>query len=642
MSDFRAHIQADLDLGKAKSQMDAFLNQKKKVKLDVDTGSLNSLKDQLNGLGKNTKIKPQVDTSGVKSIAKEFQTIKSLANQMSKTKVKIAGLDTSKNANELKAYQSQLKGMQSQYKDLMNTFGDSFSKSQKGALENIFKGADAKIEVVNAKAKDLANTMSKAGASFSKYEAIAAGNKTAQFLKDNTKLSKEYRSVLEDIESKQRSATSRSELTDANKEYRAAISSAKLMGQTGKSFGSEFKRAFGQIGQFVGIYGVMQKGVDTAKQIANQVLEVDNAMTQLKMATGVNNTEANDLIKTYSQMGRELKVVGTDVAASATEWMKQGKSIKESSELTKDAVVMSKIGGMSTEDSTKTITAYMKSYDASSKEVMKFVDSISAIDMESATDVQGLSDAFNEVAANAKNAGVESEKVLSYAAVIGETSQEGMSSVGTALNAIFSRMGNIKLSRLKDYENNGEDLSNVETVLRGVGIKLRDSSDKFRDFDDVLDDTAGKWKSFSNVQQRAVASAFSGTHHMNDFMILMENYGKAQEYMTTAQESSGESMVKYGAYQDSLQGKLENLKGSFQAMSTTLLNGDVIKGAVSGFTGLLDVFTKIAGLGNGKGLLGMIGGGVGIGAFMKNLDWGKSSHKLNLLLSESIIMEKAA
>ena len=67
------------------------------------------------------------------------------------------------------------------------------------------------------------------------------------------------------------------------------------------------------------------------------------------------------------------------------------------------------------------------------------------------------------------------------------------------------------------------------------------------------------------------------THHMNDFMILMENYGKAQEYMTTAQESSGESMKKYEAYQDSLSGKLENLKGSFQAMSTTLLNDDVMK-----------------------------------------------------------------
>lgn len=50
------------------------------------------------------------------------------------------------------------------------------------------------------------------------------------------------------------------------------------------------------------------------------------------------------------------------------------------------------------------------------------------------------------------------DKLLGYLATIGETTQKGMSSVGTGLNAIFSRMGNIKLARLKDYQNNGEDL----------------------------------------------------------------------------------------------------------------------------------------------------------------------------------------
>ena len=46
------------------------------------------------------------------------------------------------------------------------------------------------------------------------------------------------------------------------------------------------------------------------------------------------------------------------------------------------------------------------------------------------------------------------DKLLGYLATIGETTQEGMSSVGTG----FSRIGNIKLARLKDYQNNGEDL----------------------------------------------------------------------------------------------------------------------------------------------------------------------------------------
>lgn len=281
----------------------------------------------------------------------------------------------------------------------------------------------------------------------------------------------------------------------------------------------------------------------------------------------------------------------------------------------------------------------MKSYNLDESEVMNFIDQISAIDMASATDVGGLATAFNEVAANAKQAGVSTQELLSYAAAIGETTQEGMASVGTSLNAIFSRMGNIKLARLKDYENNGEDLSNVETVLRGVGISLRSSATEFRDFDEVLDETASRWSSFSGVQQRAVSQAFAGTNHMNEFMVLMQQWGNVEKYIQTADESSGESLEKYEAYTDSIEGKLEGLKNSAQTLSTTILDSDSFKIAIDGATNFLNVLTQILDVGNGiPALLGTIGG---ITVF-KNLDWGKSSLHLNLLLSESIAVKKTA
>ena len=381
-------------------------------------------------------------------------------------------------------------------------------------------------------------------------------------------------------------------------------------------FENEFKRAFGQIGQFTAIYGTIQKIPQVISNMSTQVINVDDAITNLRMATSISNEEALKLMSTYSKLGDELKATSVDVAASATEWLKQGKSIQEAQNLAKDSIVLSKIGGLSSEESTKTITAAMKSYNMAESEVMGFVDKISAIDLVSATDVGGLSQAFNEVAANAKNAGVEAEKLLSYAAVIGETSQEGMASVGTSLNAIFSRMGNIKLSRLKDYET-GEDLSNVETVLRGVGIQLRDSQGQFREFDDVLDDTASKWSNFSSVQQRAVASAFAGTHHMNSFLILMQNWNKVQEYTKTANEASGQSMEKFAAYQESATGKIEGFKNAFQSLSTTTIDSNVFKGLIDSGTTLLNILTQLIDVGGGIPLmLGAIGGT----AFIKNLD----------------------
>ena len=583
-----------------------------KVKVDVDKSSLSKLKLNTNGL----KIKPTVDSSGIKQATKDFQIVKNLATQISQTKIKIAGLDTSKNANEISVLQNQLRKMESDYKVLMKTFGSSFDKSQIGSIESIFGKADDKIAQISAKAKDLSKSMQSAVKPFNQLDAATASNKTLTWLKNNSKAAKDYGDKLRELAELQRTATNADDLKNYTKQVNEIKTLAASQGKTGASFGAEFKRAFEQIGQFTAIYGTIQKIPQVISNMTTQVINVDDAITNLRMATSISNEEALNLMSTYSKLGDELKATSVDVAASATEWLKQGKSIQEAQNLAKDSIVLSKIGGLSSEESTKTITAAMKSYNMAESEVMGFVDKISAIDLVSATDVGGLSQAFNEVAANAKNAGVEAEKLLSYAAVIGETSQEGMASVGTSLNAIFSRMGNIKLSRLKDYET-GEDLSNVETVLRSVGIQLRDSQDQFREFDDVLDDTASKWSSFSSVQQRAIASAFAGTHHMNSFLILMQNWNKVQEYTKTANEASGQSMEKFAAYQESATGKIEGFKNAFQSLSTTAIDSNVFKGLIDSGTTLLNILTQLIDVGGGIPLmLGAIGGT----AFIKNLD----------------------
>ena len=440
--------------------------------------------------------------------------------------------------------------------------------------------------------------------------ANTSGNKVVEYMNANSRAVKKYGASLKTLEQQYRSMTTVEEKANYDKTFANLKSRINAEGLSGNSWFGELKRATGQIAQFAGVYGMLQSTVmQIPYKAISAVKDYDAAMTNMQMATGISNNQAQDLMKTYSDMGKQLKVTGVDVATSATEWMKQGKTIEESNKLAQDSIVLSKIGDLSSDDATRTITAAMKSYDLNESQVMDFVDQISAIDMASATDVGGLADAFNEVAANANQAGISTKQLLSYAAVIGETTQEGMASVGTSLNAIFSRMGNIKLSRLKDYQNGGEDLSNVETVLRGVGISLRDTDGEFRNFGDVLDETAGRWSKFGTVQQRAVAQAFSGTNHMNDFMVLMQQYSKAQEYMQIADDASGTSMEKYGAYTDSLKGKLEGLKSTFESLSNTVLDSDALKGMISGGTSVLGLIDKLT---NSLGVMGTVAVGAGI------------------------------
>lgn len=506
--------------------------------------------------------------------------------------------------------ESKIKNIESMidgYANTMDKLRKHYDSNDSFVLDTDELSAD--LNKANLAVERFENTMSELKHSvkgtLNSLESSILSNDIQKYMKENTRLTKEYEDALNDLSRRAASGE------NVRKQFASAKSEIALKGLNGKSFIDEIARGFKQIGQFATTYGVIQDVfMDGGRKMVSNVVTVNDAMTDLRMATSLSNDEAYKMMDTYYELGDKLKATGIDIAKSSTEWLKQGKAIQEASKLTEDSIVLSKIGDLSSEEATKTITAAMKSYNIAEDQVMGFVDQISAIDMASATDVGGLATAFNEVAANAKTAGVETQNLLSYAAVIGETTQEGMASVGTSLNAIFSRMGNIKLSRLKDYET-GEDLSNVETVLRGVGISLRDTQDEFKDFDLVLSETAEGWKTFSGVQKRAVAQAFAGTHHMNEFMVLMEQWGNVEKYIDIANNASGESMEKYAAYQESISGKMEGFENKFQSLSTSLLSSDVFGFLVDSGSSLIGVLDTILNkFGSFSSLLGLFSGTV--------------------------------
>lgn len=376
-----------------------------------------------------------------------------LAAQQNKLNSYYAGTQEYKNANKsFKEYEKNVQDLQklhTQYQAKPTTANQDAIIQQNEKVIQSYEKLNNEMKILNA-------TQTKA---LNPGEGTIQANKIRTYLENNTKAAKDYGDALEDIAKKSESATTKGELQGANQDFKQMQSEISAKGLTGNSMFSEVKRGFSQISQFVGTYGILQSGMNKAQEMVQNTYDVDSAMTQLQMATGVSNDKAKDLMKTYSDMGHQLKATGTDVAASSTEWMKQGQSVEKSNKLAESSIKLSKVGELSSEDATKYLTSARKGYGITSAEdTLKIVDKMSSVDMASATDVGGLAEGMSEVATNANLAGVSMDKLLGYLATIGETTQEGMSSVGTGLNAIFSRMGNIKLARLKDYQNNGEDL----------------------------------------------------------------------------------------------------------------------------------------------------------------------------------------
>lgn len=96
-----------------------------------------------------------------------------------------------------------------------------------------------------------------------------------------------------------------------------------------------------------------------------------------------------------------------------------------------------------------------------------------------------------------------------------------------------------------------------------------------------------------NTRKSVLCKSNKKTNHMEEFLVLMSNYNKAQEYEKVSENSTGSTDKKYEVYTNSLQGKTEDLKNSFQSLSTTFADKNLIGGGIDIFTNVLNVINKI-------------------------------------------------
>ena len=326
---------------------------------------------------------------------------------------------------------------------------------------------------------------------------------------------------------------------------------------------------------------------NTAKQMIHTAAELDQQLTDLRMVTGQNYEDASRLVDSYNALAKELGATTSQVVDAADEWLRQGKSIAEVEQLIAQSMVLSKVGKMDSADATKNLTSAMKGYGLAVDEVSGIVDKLTAIDLQAAVSSADLAIAMSRTASSASMAGVSMDKLLGYLAVMKETTQSSAEEIGTAMRSIFARLQNVKVGKFVDDET-GEAINDVEKALGKIGIALRDTNGDFRNMETVLDEVAAKWDSLTNLEQSAIATSIAGTRQRNQFLILMQNYGKALEYAEVATNSEGTAMKKFAAYQESVEAHFNTLITSAEALSKQTFPPELLNGFIDAGAAILD------------------------------------------------------
>lgn len=357
-----------------------------------------------------------------------------------------------------------------------------------------------------------------------------------------------------------------------------------------KTFGSRVRSALAgiitaKIGQYI-------------KDVYDNVVELDTAMTNLQIASGKTRKEIEALTSSYSKLAQQLGATTIEVAEAADTWLRQGYAADEANTLIRNSTMLAKLGQMEAAEASTALTSAMKGYGVAVEDSIGIVDKFTKVDMEAAASAGDIATAMAETATSAKLAGVSMDTLIGYIATVKEVTQDGAESVGTFYKTLFARMNNVAAGNFIDEET-GESLNDVETVLNELGIALRDTNGEFRASSEVLAEVGSRWATFNTVQQHAIATAMAGTRQQEKFIVLMENYGTAINYANTATASSGTAMEKYSAYTDSLEGRLNSLTASFEEFSTTILDSDLVAFFIDIMNGAVNALNAVTSFGDG-------------------------------------------
>lgn len=615
MSDFRARIVAELDTSKIPSSIKNI--EKQKITLRNFTLDTKGLPSQIQASLDKHKFTIKLDgiktnnldigTGGIKKSVNEVQLayndLMKMQKRISSIRLNLAGLDSSKNSSQIMALKNQLNSVDTEYKHLLATFRQDLSPIQLDNLEREFQLTSEKISVVSAKAKDAARNLKNVAAPVSSLQAMTLDNKMSNWLEKNSKASRDFGSSIDLLRNKLSTLNASGKLTtnefkSIQNEFKMIQQQAIATGKIGRTFSSTFQGAFKSILQYVNVSTIIYQSISGLKQMFQNVVDIDTAMTELKKVT---NETAESYSKFLSTAGSSAKEIGTTVTGiieSTADFARLGYSFSDSQELAKTANIYAVVGDEieGVDVATKSIISTLAAYKDEVTDSMQIADKFNEVGNNFAISSGGIGDALQRSASSlaAANNSLDQSIALITAA---NTVVQDPDSVGTAFKTISMRIRGAK-TELEEagLETDGMVESTAKLreeikALSGVDIMLNENT--FKSTYDIMDELAVKWKDLTDIQQASITELIAGKRQGNVVSSLMSNFDIAREALESSMNSEGSAMAEHEKYMESLEAKINQLKAAWQELSQVFLDDGFLKGLVDAGTDILSFLTAI-------------------------------------------------
>lgn len=395
--------------------------------------------------------------------------------------------------------------------------------------------------------------------------------------------------------------------------------------------GDAHKTIFDRMGGLVQKFGawltvsqVIMQAVNATKKMVTASIEINSAMTQLKIVTGATDAEMTRFLSNATVLAKELGKSITDVAGSIETFSRLGYNLTDASELAKYANILSNVANTDSETATTGLTSIIKGYSMDVSEAEHVSDVLVKVGQEYAISAEELMEAFQRGGAALYASGTDFEKSAALFAAT-NASLQNAESVGTMWKTVSARIrgATTELSEMgEDTEGLADGLSKYREEIKALsGVDIMKDENTYKDMYNIFVELAQVWDSMKSDEARSrVAEILGGTRQLSGIMSTITNIKDAMGAYEGAMDSAGTAASAQAEIMDSVEGRIGVFKATFQELSADVVNSDWIKKVVDFGTTVLNIIDQlINNLGTLQTLILSIGGSVGAYKTIKNV-----------------------
>lgn len=623
--------QAKKDIDKAKKLQNNFSDSLSGLSTKgIDKNALKAVKAASK---EESKEISSLQKQQLKELNKQQKQLESYYNSFNKgkysadSKTMSANLEkySGQNSDSLEKARNYLKEYQDTYKEIQNHFDQTSSINFKD--DELVQKFD-KLETAASKYKNVMREVStESSKTLSANAAIIKSNEIYTYYNNNTKAIKKYGAELRKLAEDAKNATTQDKLDEINDKFKKLKSTISAQGLTGKSPFDEAKRAFFQIAEFTGMYGILQNVIqDIPRAMVQSVVDVNKAQIELIKVSNASSTQLNQYWDEATESAKKYGATISDVISSTADWSRLGYSLDDAKKLSDATTLLQKVGdNMTQESSSQGLISTLRGFNMRADEVGKIVDVANQIANTQPIDTSGIFEGLERSASSMSAANNTLEQTVALLTAANSVVQDP-ASIGTAFKTISMRIRGADTELQEaglDTEGMAESVAKLrKEIISLSGVDIMRDENTFKSTYDILDELSTKWSDLTDIQQASITELIAGKRQGNVVSALMTNFDIARKSLNTAlNDSAGSAEQELENWNKGIEASISRLKAQFQELSTDTINSNFLKNIVDTGTNVLEVLDWIIDkFGILQTLIGGFAVGKGITSFVKSFD----------------------